>query len=1658
MTSDFWTYENREQNARRKAQQWLLQARQAGLNYSAKNQAVQYGIDPNVLTLPPTAFDNRGDSTGLQELTPKPESSGDGGFLSKIGLNDIDQPWDVLRPVARLFEAEQRYLSGPLAKAIYNDGIQEAVRLGSFGTINPPEYEDLPEPVKFAAENLLSPSTWIAPGALIRAGRFLPKLATGLPSLGGMAVSKGSRTGLMALLEEKVVRASIPGTAAAAIAAPFGMEAARELGVPPILGAATVGLGAYSVGARIKSTPRVDFKPGDKAMIVNPDDMRVYHGTSSDLNDIPDPSRSGRNFITSVPGVIYASDRPDTAGFFADVFWSQTNSNAGSRIIPMVLKKGVKYWDPNNDFWPAGFDDIKANFVAQRATGNALEGFPFLDGIMEQEIRRGGGGWSTESQAFKLGQKRQLSFVDALKKRGFQAMKAGQEVAIFDTNALRPLYDASEIHSLIGGGRNAEQDFNSLRKEIEKARKALKLSEALRSDDEALAQAFAKPDYEALDRQLSQDLEDSIDAVGLLKKFRAGAADESDILRAQELLARRAARTTSRSGPKSSLLGENDYSKATGDTREQISALDSAYQGAIPLKRGGPIHDLFVNKNGQLDVSLVTEYQKNINDAIRRGLSKQSTRDLYDSLRENRELQDFLESDLKNAVPGEDITYRKELGQAQRAEQSFIDELRNRGEFSLKGGSEDPEGIINILQALNNLPDSMMQARSVTDVLAEMDGARSLTQSARALLRDTPLNDIIEKKGIRLFDDDAALVIREYRRMRSIGAHQAGATADIIAEARKRLQPALTRLGVDEYELFRNLDEYTPVRKSITARSGGLLTDEELKLIEVIHAPVRNAIETARAFGVENVPDARTPRGYFVSIQPTTETPVRERLFARQPQTRPETVISTAAAGEQGVAIRDFGDAQQAFVASMMKASSDSWLKAAIAPYSASLSDLVPAELLSKQKYLQSEISKLYPQSRGNSPAAVQVRQMRDLLKAEKTQVDDEIRQARSGIERQAGQQGGVNGMVRGAGGKLYPEGVQKQLRELEPRNGDDLITIFNNNTRPLMATLDASFLGIQGLIGLARNPVAYLRAVTTAFSGEAYDTLIRKYADSGLLDDFIKHDGVWLTRNDMGEFLFPHWVQGVPVVGPASQTANTWFTRFGNAQRLLLYESQLPLALDDAAKRALARNVSLSTGYSPNPATRAETIAMFAPRFFRSQLGLIADSLGTRGVHPLARDEARKMLRNLVIGGAAVTYATNQLLGNETDFDPTSSNFMRIRVAGQDVSVFGPWDTLVRAASNSFRDGFDPTKGAAYLVRAKSSPALARVFDLMTGETFQGDTLDWSSTSSILTSMWSEAQQLTPISGQSAIERIRAGGPLTEVLAGAAVEFGGTKASPITASERRDLISLDVFNKRWKDLEPYQRSQLERQYPNAAVIQRKGQDAEALDNRRAISIRFADRQAALDEQFPAGPDWVEAYQDLRREQTGAFEQWETEHPDVANKLADRLASQTIDNPNEIALESYYGLFKSARAENWTPEEITRALDSLETSWSSEQASYVKRNTGLRDTPQVKEYKKAQEVLAPYWDIEDEVWNRIADRPIFRQYSSLDQYVQVQAENLRRQGVPEGLVSYRIERLPIVRQFQSTVRQLRLQYRRAHPDVDAELVKWYGAVPIRLQR
>lgn len=331
-----------------------------------------------------------------------------------------------------------------------------------------------------------------------------------------------------------------------------------------------------------------------------------------------------------------------------------------------------------------------------------------------------------------------------------------------------------------------------------------------------------------------------------------------------------------------------------------------------------------------------------------------------------------------------------------------------------------------------------------------------------------------------------------------------------------------------------------------------------------------------------------------------------------------------------------------------------------------------------------------------------------------------------------------------GLNGSTFPDEVanvaNKYLNAEKPATGAgsqvlSAANAFNGLMRGLRASADVSFMGIQGLLGAVQHPRQYGTALVTALKSladpAAEGAFIRTFDETAQAAGRPTSADWNAVGNRLGgeqtEFAvrgglprIPNAIQNAPIV----KQSNRAFGVFGDTLRLASNDA-LYAARESAGKAVgpdemadIAKFSNLMTGWSSRRfGGDIGGLVEFAPRFFQSQLDLAGNALTNWGRDSIVGQQSRQALVKLAGIGTLLTVGANEARGYKTDFDPNSPNFMRIRdVGGDDVSLFGPWDSLLRAATSAAKGD------VTYLARSKASPLVSLAWDEISGKSFTGE------------------------------------------------------------------------------------------------------------------------------------------------------------------------------------------------------------------------------------------------------------------------------------------------------------------------------------------------
>lgn len=447
-------------------------------------------------------------------------------------------------------------------------------------------------------------------------------------------------------------------------------------------------------------------------------------------------------------------------------------------------------------------------------------------------------------------------------------------------------------------------------------------------------------------------------------------------------------------------------------------------------------------------------------------------------------------------------------------------------------------------------------------------------------------------------------------------------------------------------------------------------------------------------------------------------------------------------------------------------------------------------------------------------------------------------------------------------------------------------VKALNALLHPINATLDFSVtlnqLAILGVSNKREFAANLLRSMRDMVDDTNYNKWLAdpKTADSARWVTIYGHTG------DQGDFL----ARGLEKIPGIAQTQKQ-FARFGNRMRVAALDSIADSAaksagreLDDTAMEQIGRAVDRLSGVSMSRATDAESIAQFAPNFFRSIIETTAHAVSDGG---LEGQIARQYLKNYAALGAGLVTATaiaqNRDLGEVLNpFDKRAwergqikinPNWMTIRVGDQDINVFGAYDSAIKLLVAGADAGFRSVKeqdanqlfdALGYAAGSKGSAPVKFITDLIKGETWGGgDPMN----------KWELGKRALPISAQQAVQSWQEGESVKDIAINTGLSMLGAKANPVTDYEKKDKQAMDAYGKPWDQLSPVEQNAL-RAVPGspAANYQSTNPDAVASQERRARDTAArVEKQTQIDQRYipsgataPANYDDGKAWRDER--------------------------------------------------------------------------------------------------------------------------------------------------------------------------------------------------
>jgi len=402
-----------------------------------------------------------------------------------------------------------------------------------------------------------------------------------------------------------------------------------------------------------------------------------------------------------------------------------------------------------------------------------------------------------------------------------------------------------------------------------------------------------------------------------------------------------------------------------------------------------------------------------------------------------------------------------------------------------------------------------------------------------------------------------------------------------------------------------------------------------------------------------------------------------------------------------------------------------------------------------------------------------------------------------------------------------------------------DSIQTISDTSISLVASLDNSFIGRQGLKVLMTHPTVWWPAARESFR-DIRKVLGGQDAHAALMADIYSRPNCLNGAYDAAKLIpkteeqFPTSMpERVPYAGRMFKASQTAFEGAAIRMRTDLYDL-LSKTAEEAGQNVTDKIWIEDVGRVINSLTargawgkRGEPaivrVILWAPKMLKANLDVLTAHGAGAGLETgFARKEAALNLLKIV-GSTAVLLAMAAAMGADVEDDPRSTDFGKIKVGDTRFDVTGGAASIItlaaRLLSGSYKSastGLVHNYGTKFAARTrwdafidfltnKTSPPARVVVDMLKGKNWKGEPFTWSGAA---------YQALTPISVQNAI-KLKDEASADRVL-GVIADFVGMNTQSFTASEKtwdeeqskemkqfHDRLGADKFkeaNKKYND------------------------------------------------------------------------------------------------------------------------------------------------------------------------------------------------------------------------------------------------------------------
>lgn len=335
----------------------------------------------------------------------------------------------------------------------------------------------------------------------------------------------------------------------------------------------------------------------------------------------------------------------------------------------------------------------------------------------------------------------------------------------------------------------------------------------------------------------------------------------------------------------------------------------------------------------------------------------------------------------------------------------------------------------------------------------------------------------------------------------------------------------------------------------------------------------------------------------------------------------------------------------------------------------------------------------------------------------------------------------------------------QKENRTKAEKYAEVARNVVSGIMRPVMTSVDLSVMGTQLAMMSAGNmrkiPGSVDRMLKNAFSEKAADRFMYDIKTSPIYK-YIKNSELFLSDAKHTEEVFElNIVEKIPVVGQIIKGSSRAWSGYANKMRVEVFASRvnkllsdgktLEKNLEDFKAEAKAINAMTGRGNLGGLEKSAKTLntVLFSARNISSQFQILGLSDAAMGVvlkngfygnlTPSARKLVVKNLASFVGTGLAAIALLDLNDDVEVEYDPRSSDFLKVKVGHTRISIFGGYQTMAVAAIKALTfhakntqtgkiEFKSPIETAGKFFRYKESPEVSLIHDWYAGQGVKKD------------------------------------------------------------------------------------------------------------------------------------------------------------------------------------------------------------------------------------------------------------------------------------------------------------------------------------------------